>query len=348
MNRTLHRLAGLGVCLTSGSLVAETGYVRPVAPFPGAAETQGSDAVQSEDPAIRGWAMSVVDYQIGEEVPAELQFPEKALGPVDDPVESVVTLGRGGQITLRMEVPVRDIPGPDLVVFENAFNNTFLELAWVEISSDGVHFARFPNYSWTLEPVGAFGSVDPKLVKGLAGKYRQGYGTPFDLANLRTAYLHALTKETWEGPAEPEFSQNYRDALVANFGKIHFGAIRYVRIVDIVGDGTALDSEGFAIFDPYPTLGTAGFDLAGVGVVDPQGQISVTWQLVETGLRLQLDVGSLGTGGWQLMGSTDCSIWNALGEIAVEVIPLENDREGMRADIPLSTEEKYFRWEQRP
>jgi hypothetical protein len=38
--------------------------------------------------------------------------------------------------------------------------------------------------------------------------------------------------------------------------------------VDIVGDGTALDSFGSPIFDPYPTVGSAGFDLDGVAVMN--------------------------------------------------------------------------------
>ena len=40
-----------------------------------------------------------------------------------------------------------------------------------------------------------------------------------------------------------------------------------MRIVDIVGNGTALDSAGRPIYDPYPTTGSAGFDLDAVGVI---------------------------------------------------------------------------------
>ena len=39
-----------------------------------------------------------------------------------------------------------------------------------------------------------------------------------------------------------------------------------VRIVDVVGDGFSLDSSGGVIYDPYPTSGSAGFDLDAVGV----------------------------------------------------------------------------------
>ena len=57
---------------------------------------------------------------------------------------TVVSLGDGGSITLTFAHPLSDGTGPDLAVFENAFNDTFLELAFVEVSSDGANFVRFP------------------------------------------------------------------------------------------------------------------------------------------------------------------------------------------------------------
>ena len=73
------------------------------------------------------------------------------------------------------------------------------------------------------------------------GKYRQGYGTPFDLADLSD---------------KPEVLS----------GDVDLSSISHVRIVDVVGDGTFLDSLGKVIYDPYPTSGSAGFDLDAVGV----------------------------------------------------------------------------------
>ena len=80
-------------------------------------------------------------------------------------------------------------------------------------------------------------------IGGLAGTYIVGYGTPFDLAALRNS------------PA-------VRD------GTIDLTSIRYVRIVDIVGDGTTLDSFGRGIVDPISSGPTAGFDLDGVAVLN--------------------------------------------------------------------------------
>ena len=46
---------------------------------------------------------------------------------------------------------------------------------------------------------------------------------------------------------------------------VGLGEARYVRLLDVVGDGTNLDSAGNAIYDPYPM--DNGFNAAGVGVI---------------------------------------------------------------------------------
>jgi len=44
--------------------------------------------------------------------------------------------------------------------------------------------------------------------------------------------------------------------------------VGWVRIVDIVGDGSYFDTSGDIIYDPYPTTGSAGFDLDAIGVLN--------------------------------------------------------------------------------
>jgi len=137
--------------------------------------------------------------------------------------------------------PIKNGRGWDFAVFENSFNDTHLELGYVEVSSNGADFLRFDNDSLTPKPVGGYGAVDPTDIDGLAGKYRQGFGTPFDLQDLAT-----------------------RDEVLN--GTVNLSRITHVRIVDIVGDGTSLDTTGDVIYDPYPTVGSAGFDLDAIGV----------------------------------------------------------------------------------
>ena len=206
-------------------------------PYDPAAGRPGSLAVHMSDPAFAGWASGWLDYQPGANVSITWQTPNKALGPAVGNSFDVVSLGEGGRIVLTFDRPIIDGAGWDFAVFENSFNDTFLELAFVEVSSDGVNYFRFPNDSLTSGPVGAFGAVNPTNITGLAGKYRQGWGTPFDLGVL--AGISPLLDLT---------------------------NIQFVRIVDIIGDGTFLDTSGDPIYDPYPTTGSAGFDLDAVGV----------------------------------------------------------------------------------
>ncbi|MFM7423633.1 MAG: hypothetical protein ACKO7W_01305 [Elainella sp.] len=53
-------------------------------------------------------------------------------------------------------------------------------------------------------------------------------------------------------------------------GKVDLHAIRYVKLIDIPGNGSFLDSFNKPIYDPFPTTApivSSGFDLEAVGVV---------------------------------------------------------------------------------
>ena len=208
-------------------------------PYAPAAGQIGSTAIAHDDTAIIGWAIGYENYQPGSDVDPAFQVPDNAIGKAEGTTSDAVTLGRNGQITLSFSAPIRNGFGSDFAVFENSFSDTFLELAYVEVSSDGSNFFRFENDSLTSSPVGAFGEVDPTNVHNLAGKYRRGQGTPFDLDQL-----HGISP------------------------LLNTAAVTHVRVVDVVGDGSALDTSGDVIYDPSPTVGSAGFDLDGVGVLN--------------------------------------------------------------------------------
>jgi len=219
-------------------MLASTAAAGPYAP---AAGKTGSTAVSMHDPAFIDWASGWVDYVPGENLASTWMNPQKALGPAEGTSFDVVSLGSGGTITMTFDPPLSNGSGWDFAIFENSFSDTFLELAYVEVSSDGVHFVRFDNDSLTAGPVGGFGATDPTNIDGFGGKYRQGFGTPFDLADLST-----------------------KDDVLD--GLVKLNEIAYVRIVDIIGDGTFFDTSGDVIWDPYPTAQSAGFDLDAVGV----------------------------------------------------------------------------------
>jgi hypothetical protein len=233
------------------------GLLGPVAtaagPYPPAAGQPGSDALAANDPRFSLWAVEIevergpVDRSWPDSIEASYGDPAQALGPADaspDEPWPVVSLGDGGSATLRFDPPFGDLPGPDFAVFENAFGGAFLELAHVEVSSDGVRFFRFPSVSLTAAPIGEDGSggaVDPRDVHNLAGKYTAGFGTPFDLAELR-----------------------HHSPL------LDIQRITHVRVIDVVGSSDpaygSTDSRGNLIIDPFPTPWfSSGFDLDAVG-----------------------------------------------------------------------------------
>ena len=230
--------------------------VATAGPYPGLVGQPGSTAIAGSDPAFVEWATGWSDltrgYQnISNTSAGFVNFgaATNALGPADatlDAPYSVVTLGDGGSITLTFDHPIVNGPGNDFAVFENAVTDTFLELGFVEVSSDGVNFFRFNAVSLTQtnSQIPSFGSVDTTSIRNLAGKYRAGYGTPFDLDELRGI--------------SPQLNVNH---IVA------------VRVKDVVGSinpsyGTT-DSLGNLINDPWSTpFPTGGFDLDAIGVLN--------------------------------------------------------------------------------
>ncbi len=188
-----------------------------------------------------------------------------------------------GQITLSFSTPIQNGPGPDFAVFENGFISAggagvagciFAELAFVEVSTDGVIFARFPTVSLT-EPVaanggtGPYGTIDPSNVYNLAGKhvnaYESSWGTPFNLSDLKA---HTAVTS----------------------GTVDLNNISYVKIIDIPGNGffqdSAVDlidpntidpatgtggvpySQKHGIHDAWVTWGSGGHDLEAIGAIE--------------------------------------------------------------------------------
>ena len=156
----------------------------------------------------------------------------------------VVSLGDGGYVTITFLNAISDKPGWDFAVFENSFSDTFLELAFVEVSSDGINYFRFPCTAYTQDTlqINGFGNTDATKIDNLAGKYRAMYGTPFDLQQLSLQ------------------------------SGLNINVITHVKIIDVVGciqDTFArYDQYGNKINDPWNTpFPSSGFDLDAVGVI---------------------------------------------------------------------------------
>ena len=236
--------------LTAVLVASSIAWAGPYAPPAGQA---GSMAIANTSPLFVEWASGFQNLVRG---PLDIANPggglasfgsgAEALGPADADPSHVVSLGDGGQITLSFARAITDGLGYDFAVFENGFGSTFLELAFVEVSSNGIDFARFPAVSLTptATQIGGFGALDATNLDNLAGKYRGGFGTPFDLSHVA--------------------------GLVS---AVDVRQISFVRLVDVVGSINSLlcatDSLGNIVNDPYPTaFASGGFDLDGVGVLN--------------------------------------------------------------------------------
>ncbi len=220
-----------------------------VGPFCGAVGSEGCTAVKFDDERIHGWATACTvvrgSSNLSDPDAAVVTYgaDDAAVGPATASTMDVVSLGDGGMATLTFNTPIANGDGYDFAVFENSFNDYFLELAVVEVSSDGEHFVRFPATSLTQTHTQITERVDPTFINNLAGKYRVGYGTPFDLDELRDS------------------------------AHVDINNITHVRVIDVVGSidpqyGT-YDAFGHLINDPFPTITySAGFDLDGVAVMN--------------------------------------------------------------------------------
>ena len=220
-------------------------------PFSGIVNTEGCEAIAYNSSDIKAWATACTLVRGSQnltnpEAPVVTYGTENdAIGAATANTMDVVSLGDGGMATLTFAHPIKNGEGPDFAVFENSFDDYFLELAFVEVSSDGERFVRFPATSLTQTVRQLAGNVDATYINNLAGKYRVGYGTPFDLAEL------------------------------ADSTGIDIDNITHVRIVDVVGSidpqYATYDAFGHMVNDPFPTITySAGFDLDGVAVLHQQ------------------------------------------------------------------------------
>lgn len=226
------------------------------AQFAPAQDKPGTTAMHADSSAFVAWATGCV----AEPGPMNISNPSAGIAGQGWPASNVIgfpqgtmgvtCLGDGGQATVTFASPICNRPGPDFAVFENGFANAqdtdmwFLELGFVEVSSDGENFFRFPAISMvqTLTQVGGMGCIDPAQIHNFASKYGAMYGTPFDLDEVPDNEL--LDKEN----------------------------ITHVRIVDVVGciqpEYCTYDSEGHIVNDPWPTpFASCGMDLDAVGVI---------------------------------------------------------------------------------
>ena len=279
------------------------------------------------NPRFTAWASEVVAYQPADSVDPLWADPALALGPVTGDQFDIVSLGERdaaaldagaapGSITLGFPRPIANGPGADFAVFENGFHS-YVELAFVEVSTDGTTFARLPARCLTAAPVAPYSTQDPTELFNLAGKHLNNngdaWGTPFDLDSLA---------------AHPAVLDGTVDLL----------NITRVRIVDIPGRGDFTDATGAPVFDVWTTFGSGGFDLEAVGVIHLREQLEIgpiadaripLWCHSSTNRVYQLVSAELPvTGSWQPEG-----------------VPVTGTGGTLRWSVPAGDTNRFFRLE---
>lgn len=294
------------------SVIAKT----QMAQFPGAVGSISSTAIYKDSSIIIDWAsesqitrgfQNIVNTSLGY---ASIGDSVSAIGKAGE--NGVVSLGDGGEAILTFTNSIANGAGFDFAVFENSFNDYFLELAFVEASSDGIHFFRFPATSNTdtALQIASFDLLDPTKINNLAGKYRANYGTPFNIDDLpNTAFLDK-TK------------------------------ITHLKIKDVVGAINpaycSRDAFGHKINDPYPTeFPSGGFDLDAVGVIHNQistslyeADYSVDFQAYPNPVLNELSIKSTTNNLY------DLSLVNLLGDVLIEKKDSRHSEKLSLTDLP--------------
>jgi len=223
----------------------------------------GTTAIQKDSSAFIAWAKSGIvnrgwqdlsDTTLGKaQVGDETYIP----GPAGN---GIVSLGDGGEAVITFDKPIKNGVGFDFAVFENGFidqtlkpGTAFLELAFVEVSSNGKNYFRFPStcLNDTITQIDSYEGIDATKLNNIAGKYIANYGTPFDLAEMK------------------------------DFVGLDIMNITHIKIIDVVGSVAnkyaSRDSQGNKVNDPWPTpFSQSGFDLDAVGVIHQNNNVGLT------------------------------------------------------------------------
>ncbi|MCH3924455.1 MAG: DUF4465 domain-containing protein [Bacteroidales bacterium] len=215
------------------------------AQFDGSVGTNGCKAISINSPSIKAWALGV-QVNRGKQTDdtslyASYGSNDWAIGKPDSTTTRAVSLGEGGSCIITFDRPIFNGAGYDFMITENSFgvmtnsqsNSEFLELTFVEVSSDGINYFRFPAISNNTTT-----DCKSSLINNLAGKYSVGWGCGFNLDDIPNNVL--LDKNN----------------------------IRFIRLVD-VRNGQDTDSRGNIIYEAPGSFGySSGFDLTGVGIIN--------------------------------------------------------------------------------
>jgi|SRR5688572_9894591 len=203
------------------------------------------------------YAMQVIAFDTNNNAGGGTFIPANALGApsglgTGNGSAHVHSLGTGGYLTLGFGVTLADGPGADFLVAENPFavalSRVYAELAFVEVSTNGTDFARFPSRFFTGDG-SSFAINTVGFVSGLAGQ-TPVFANPATNPNLDP-------QDVVEAGGDAFDLADLRNHPLVISGAVNLASIAQVRLVDVVS-GQSLDSRGRVILDP--SSGSADID----------------------------------------------------------------------------------------
>lgn len=220
------------------------------------------------------FATTVVDYSPGTLGAGESSTTANILGgPVGGGVSTgstdILSLGEGGSVTVGFGVTITDGPGVDFTVYENAivFGDVFAEVFFVEVSTNGTDFARFPTSyvgpqnpgDFTLMPIGTydgFGGHQPVLT------------------NIFDAMPVDPLDPARSGGESFDLSALANDPLVTG-GQVDLTEIHFVRLIDAPSGGLSTDTSGTPVWDSREAVGAANSaDIDAIAVIQHTGTVN--------------------------------------------------------------------------
>ncbi len=222
---------------------------------------------------VASWDVADADLRFG-----AASTPGIVLGPPGDSLPTqntttVASLGVGGAMTWEfIDVVIEDRPGPDFIVFENAFfqgfapaspddeYRVFAEPGIVEVSEDGIEWRRFPYDPAALAATAGMLTIsraEQAAMRGLAGI------TPTFTGN----WTIADDPDVFDAAGQGGVSGAGGDAF--DLAAVGLAQARFVRVLDAGGNnGFAGAAEGFDV-DALVVL--HGRPAAIAGAIDADG-----------------------------------------------------------------------------
>lgn len=191
-------------------------------------------------------------------VPDDMLDAPVGLGDANGSLD-VYAIGTGGEVVLALDTAAVNGAGTDLIVYENPFLtvlggwDAYIELAAVEVSTNGVDWARFPNDF--AGPIGPY--LQGAIQLGADMTWFDGFAGVMPFA-ANPPSVNPLDVVSGGGDAF-DLADLLNDPLVLA-GDVDLNFIQYVKLCDIEA-GIDVDTKGQVIWDcGFPSFANADID----------------------------------------------------------------------------------------